>query len=685
MAGEGIPSADELSEVKERYEDGTSSVLYVVPPEGSFSFSVEELCAIRKWYSVTRVTHPEFKNTVSTFDIQWPVRVKEHTIKYQSVLQLDCDAKKTFRDLREVKKILDESPWPTLRDKKDRLSLLFSFTYHEAEGSNFGSFDPKIVDLIRKTVEEDLQKIIPRSKMHWVGMADYQWYVRKGFQFSLVVNTAMILLLIFSLRFLYGTWRSGLLFCFSLLLNGIWIYGAKAIAGSAYDVLSSGLFLILGVSAIEDFTFLSSAQLKGSTWKQSIQDLLVPSFFTSLTTMIGFISLCASDLAVIRRFGLWCAAGALLEWIMLFVFLPAFLSGWGVKRSWVNPQKAHAHLVEKFRAFSLPKWATVLCLGVFPLAVFSFPRLNVNDDPSAIFPSQHPYNIGLQEIRETKGWMGSVSLIHSQAESTSSELDRAASQLTKATAFETPHSILTWLNQTNTLLPDDLRIDYQSSLSYRQLVDANEIPRAILYLKDITVDGLQALKAEAQKICPNGECHLAGDLIAYSDFSTYVPKTLIESMAVSLVLVALIIGFLTLAFGKGRLFFVLIASSFWGPCLTVVILAALHIPMDFMKCIVASVLVGLTGDNAVQYLFAAGKSDLHSGIHSRGGASILTNVLMALTALMYLGSYFNPPKSFGLILSTGLIVSLIGDLWLLNGLLNLFNFRLFNYGRKRSQ
>src|SRR5262249_44875731 len=162
------------------------------------------------------------------------------------------------------------------------------------------------------------------------------------------------------------------LFCSTLVLNGIWIYGTKGLIGSAYDVLSSGLFLILGVSSIEDFTFLSSEQLKGDTWRRAVRKLMAPAFFTSLTTMIGFISLCTSDLAIIRRFGLWCAVGSMLEWLMLFAFLPIFLERFYGKKTWVNPARAHALKVDRWGLKKIPMVLCLLGIVVFPLAPKSF-------------------------------------------------------------------------------------------------------------------------------------------------------------------------------------------------------------------------------------------------------------------------------------------------------------------------
>ncbi len=469
--------------------------------------------------------------------------------------------------------------------------------------------------------------------------------MRKGFQFSSVVNTLMLVFLILCVRVVYGTWFAGLMFSATLVLNGIWIYGAKAMMGSPYDVLASGLFLILGVSAIEDFTFLSSEQLKGAPWRQSMRKLIVPSFFTSLTSIIGFLSLCTSDLAVIRRFGLWCALGAVVEWLMLFAFLPVLLDRFYKKRSWVNPARALGLSFNNWGGLSTPRWISRTCMLVFPLALLSFSKINVNDNPTKVFPATHPYNLGLQDFKESKGWLGVASLIwdatgeNYHADPYTYKLDAIAGQLKagnpSVVAVESPNAILDWLAKPNVLTRDVIVSDYKSTLQYKQLVDPSGAPRALLYLKDISILDLQTLKTDVARLCPNKECHAGGDLVAYSDFSTFVPKTLIESMTLSLVLV----------------------------------LALLHIPMDFMKCIIASVLVGLTGDNAVQYLFAAGKSDLRTGVNRRGGASIITNVLMALTALMYLASYFNPPKTFGIMLAAGLLAALVGDLWLLNSLL----------------
>jgi predicted RND superfamily exporter protein len=689
MVGEGIGSADELASIKDRYEEGTTSFLYLIPPAGQFSFSIDELCRIRRWYSLTKVTHPEFKRTLSSFDVAWPVEEKKQITKFQNVFPLDCDHQFAPKSFEQVKIDLDHTPWPSLRDLNNRLSLVFSFTFHDADESKFGTFNPKILKSLRDTVEKDLLAIVPRASVHWVGSADYQWYVLQGYRFSLIVNSAMIIALLLGLRFAYGTWTSGLIFCITLVLNGIWIYGSKAVGNSPYDLLSSGLFTILAVSALEDFAFISAEQMKGASWRAAMRKMAVPSFFTSLTTIVVFLSLSVSDLAMIRRFGLWCAYGALLEWVMVFVFTPAFLSIFFKKKNWVNLERAHAYdLSESLSRKRIPAFAARACLIIFPLAILFFGKLSANDTPSGVLPQSHPYNVGLSEIQKSKGWQSTVSLLMrdsvdypdglSKLEDIVDRFEKESPARDQVAAIETPLRVINWLNHDHSMSKDMIVMNFEDSDPFRKLIDPEGVPRAILYLKESSVDSLQVLKKSIEKLCPSGECHVGGDLIAYSDFSTRIPKTLIDSMVLSLALVGAIIAFLTFAFGQEKFLLQLLASSFWGPCAMLFIIAILQIPMNFMKCIFAGVLVGLTGDNVIQYLFASRRGELRLGIAARGSASLQTTVFMILTSLMYLFSYFTPPKQFGLIMGSGLFIALIGDLWLLNGLLRLSTAKSFS-------
>lgn len=56
-----------------------------------------------------------------------------------------------------------------------------------------------------------------------------------------------------------------------------------------------------------------------------------PALFCSVTTALGLLSLCTSDLTPIRKFGMFSALAVMLMLVVLFVYLPAALELWPVR------------------------------------------------------------------------------------------------------------------------------------------------------------------------------------------------------------------------------------------------------------------------------------------------------------------------------------------------------------------
>lgn len=679
LAGQGLPAADEIKKLKEKYQDGVTSLFVLTPPEGQESFTTDELCQVRRWYSFKRNAIPEIQSTVSTFDFKLPQRTVEkeqNKLRVKNILDLDCEEKILRNTPLEIKKTLNDSPFALIKENQNQFGLLFQFTFKDSTTSKFGSFDPKLFDELRRSVEKDLLPVVPKAKVSWIGPGDYQWYVLEGFKFSKYINLGMLLLMLIGLRLFFGTWKSGLLFILTLFLSAIWIFGLKGTMGSAYDVLSTGLILILGISSLEDFTFTSYEQLHGVNWKKSLLKLAVPSFYTSLTTILGFLSLCTSEVEAVKRMGLWAALGALIEWVLIFLFLPSLLQQFKSFRNWTDKSKAAKLNFLSSSVFRpLPKFFSKVSLIVYPLACFAFFNLSYNEAPHRIFPPKQEYSQSLKRLEQSKGWIGSVSLIfdkkidEEKMEKLLNDILQNSFASSLVTHSESPWKIKQWLRQKGNLDELESQTFFSISRFHGQFNDDEDKTRALLYLKDTSVEPVEKLKKIVLEKC-QGNCHIGGEIVAYSDFAGLVPKTLIDSLIVSLVLVSLIIAFLAIAQKKEKLIPALLLSSFWGAFFVILVLGSLHSTLDFWKAIFASILVGLTGDNAIQYLFASEKKDISKGIESRGVASIITAVLMALTSLVYLGSYFSSPKIFGVILCVGLLASLFGDLWLFQGFLS---------------
>jgi len=94
--------------------------------------------------------------------------------------------------------------------------------------------------------------------------------------------------------------------------------------------------------------------------------------------------------------------------------------------------------------------------------------------------------------------------------------------------------------------------------------------------------------------------------------------------------------------------------------------------VNFVTCVVVSILVGMTGDNTIQYILGSMDSDedpLMNGIKERSGGSVITTFIMMMCSTIFFFYYFEPPRVFGGLLIFGFLASLAGDLWLLQGLL----------------
>jgi predicted RND superfamily exporter protein len=130
-----------------------------------------------------------------------------------------------------------------------------------------------------------------------------------------------------------------------------------------------------------------------------------PALFCSVTTALGLLSLCASELTPIRKFGAYSALGVMLMLGVLFVYLPAALQLWPVKCKPVSPSEARklgskgesqrfpptlADLWNRFGGWIIRRhmWVTTACVALTIGVGFGVTRVRTNIDLMKLFDSQ---------------------------------------------------------------------------------------------------------------------------------------------------------------------------------------------------------------------------------------------------------------------------------------------------------
>lgn len=99
------------------------------------------------------------------------------------------------------------------------------------------------------------------------------------------------------------------------------------------------LVYVLAISgAVHFVNYYKDAVQVGGLWgstERAVIHALKPALLGSTTTALGLLSLCASELTPIRKFGIYAASGVMILTLVLFLLLPAALHLIGYAKRWV--------------------------------------------------------------------------------------------------------------------------------------------------------------------------------------------------------------------------------------------------------------------------------------------------------------------------------------------------------------
>ena len=637
-----------------------------------------ELCAINRWIIDEVDGNERFRKIVSVFGIRKSV-IENGALRIPTILDIDCregfgaDETVTHAQLERLR----STPWAKILTPKNGNDIALTFYLNDtAVDKRFGDFDVAIVPEIQRSLERAVLAKFPELEARWAGVALHQYYLKEGLDQTNRLNILMPVLLCFLFWVFFANARTGILFVTTIGIATIVIYGAMAAFGCPIDVLANTLALMILLSALEDFLFLIHHQQDGpKPWRQAFRRLLVPGFFTSLTTAIGFASLAASRISTIRRFGAFAAFAALLEWALIFMILPAFLETFPRFRSWLVPafdrRSKLQGVLQRIAAYRLPRLIGFALMSVYVISAIGLGHLRVNDAPANMFPHDHPVSQSLDYLKKTRGWEAPVSLVFREVldDGPNRAVETQIGKFPGVDAIESPYGIEDYLVADLPPVEADRMHDlWRHSPAASRLIGRDGTARSILYLAKTDTATIDSLEAEVGRLCPKGECHLAGTLVAYAEFGNRVLATLLESLAVSLFLVSLVIFYLMRATGK-RAYVATFLSVMWGPFALVGIFWLFDFPVSYVTCTFASIVVGIAGDNTVQFLFNARAGALGSGLKRQARAAVQVTLMMVGISMLFYGSYFASVRSLATLFVVGFPLTLIGDLWIFRGLL----------------
>lgn len=646
--------------------------LFLVVSAKDRALNGTELCAVQKWIVDEVDGREPYRKMFSAFGVQRALET-DRSWRIESVLNPQCEKQTSTADISAQLHELQKTPWGVSLTSHDARDIAMSFYLNDGEKvSRYGRFDVDVVGRVIQSFKSKVTDRFPDLQAHFAGVALHQYYLKQGLDQTTIINAALPGLVLILFWIFFADIRPGILFSVTITIASITVYGLMAALKCPLDILTNILTLMLVLSSLEDFLFILHYNWshEGGSWRKPFRRLLMPGFFTSFTTALGFASLYSADLAIIRRFGVYAAVASILEWALVFLFLPALLVHVPSLRKWLAPKpSARPRLRSWLEAATKFRFSRPICiglLGMYLVSALGVSHLRVSDAPASIFPKDHVLSRDLDSIQKSRGWESQVSLVFndfSMSDQNRKVLDKIRHE-TNVVAIESPYDVEDYLTkplkEENASLVRQL---WRTTSAARRLVTEDGTARALIYLQKTDTASIDQLQKTTAELCGQS-CHLAGTLVSYTEFGDRILSTLLESLALSLVLVSGSIIYLLKARGHAHLTATLV-SAMWGPCVMISVFWIFQFPVTYVTCTFASIIVGLAGDNTIQYLFATPpQAHLGQGLHRQGAASVQVSAMMILLSLIFLVSYFASVRSLTPLFVLGFFLTLVGDLWL---------------------
>lgn len=647
-----LNSFKEMQELKKEYQFEDKLTLIV---NKNSQFTSHDYCIIQNWLR-KEVNHNQAIAGISSLYSLRIIDYREERLFYPLLIDSPCE--KSI----DIAKLANH-PLTPLFSTKDLHDLIIHFDIAPSTKTfRHGIYDYSEIDSIIDNAQKNLPfEIIPGGTLF------FQSSVLKGIEKTHLLNIVASILLFSGYFLFYRSFLGAFALLTIIFIIHSLVKAGMAIYGHMIDPLSSCIFLMLTVSALEDYIILSFLVFKRKIpFNNAIKKLLLPSFLTSLTTAIGFGSLAVSNNPSIVHFSIWTSIGAMLEWLAIFIILPVFVNQFKWAKNKIKNHPVPKRIVPmNLISYTPPKKISIL-LALIPLAIiFLYDKANLNYSPFDMFDSSHPISNYRQHFQKTRQSEGELSIVFNDKNFNVEKIVKQIKLDPFVTHVYSEEDLQDEISRLPRFLHTILKEDFQRT-DLGKLFFSNETKRIIVSIKSYDTKDIPLIVNNLNKICELN-CSVKSEVIVSKDYALGILQTLYDSAISGFLSIILLIVFLVYAISKKHIIPV-IASTLWASFMLLLFVVIFQFKINVVTCVALSVLIGLAGDNAIQFLFLQ-KDSLNKSVHEIGEASTENFILMLLLSSTLFFSYFETPRILALLMVVGISFMFIGDLWILNGLI----------------
>lgn len=533
-----------------------------------------------------------------------------------------------------------------------------------------------------------------------------------------VYSSISIMIMMSVLLYLLFRHKSGiLLLMVNIGLAALWTMGFIGLTGRSLNFITTILPSLILIVAVLDCIHLYAIYLCQDTtlpaqdrMKKTIQDVFLPCFFTSLTTMIGFGCLGFSDMEVTRNFGLFAAFGIFVAFVLTmgpYCILITMLTEKQKKITHtISPllNKAVSCIVFFNRRYW--KWTILFASVLTVFFALGFTRLVVEDRPVTHYPKGHPVREAFEFFDENFNGSTTIDFIVSGKPDSMKDpdnlrmIDHFIQTYSNTQNVSAPLSIIEYLKKANQALHNNDKKYYKipeekkviSQLFF--LLEGDDAFNAMV-LSDYSSlrihSRIRALGSRVGRVVYNNVLAVidstihapltaigTGSNVVWMNMGEHITNSLIKSFTGSVCIVTLIMILLVRSIKWGL---VSMIPNLVPIVFTFGLMGWLNITLNMVTLMIASIAIGIAVDDTIHLMvhlrrnMAKGhdmNESLELTFQEVGVAVISTSVILSLGFFTLYFSDFIPTKYFGLFTGLTVIFALLCDLILLPACLKLF-------------
>lgn len=543
-----------------------------------------------------------------------------------------------------------------------------------------------------------------------------QWRATEAVKKDLTLFLPLTIVLIATLLWL--CFRSAIAVVLPLAAIGIgllWLIGLMALLGADFTILAlmlPTLMLAIGCSylihVLNQIGIAQAAQTgaeKAAVLESAMKFINLPVLVSALTIIAGFLSLAFTEIPAIRSTAVFAAIGAAFTMILSLTFIPAVLV--------VLPGRAldfRCGLQGKMVGLleGLGQWATshqrllyTLTALLIIASVIGVGRIEIDIDYFHFFKPNSETSVNLAEINKRLAGAVTFDIVVEGKQAGDLESPEVLRRIADLQSFAEQHrnadgkgidrvlSVVDFIKHLNRAfnrnevaagaIPTDKRV-ISDLLSERDQLKGflSEDGRNARLLVRSNLSGSQAMaaairevEAKGKALLPEFRVYATGTFVLLNRTSDQIAGEQVQSIAIALVTIFVMLALLFRSLRVGltalvpNLIPVLFFFGFMG---------WRGIPLNLTTSLVASMVLGLAVDNAVQFIVRFRRVQgeglelrkaIIESMRLSGRPMIYANIALAATFAIFAISNFEPIGSFGVLSAVTVIGCLVEDLVLL--------------------